>query len=163
MSIFDVVHGLDICRCVALLDLTPTYHRHRNTTREIFVESLISIKGEAEQALARKVDCSVVSVPDYLGDIDRDAVVAAAADVGFESVQIMRPSEAIRLAYDFGECSGKYPLRSYFSFPRLYQLSNYLDTSRPASRDGLRSESAVYHPRCGLHTQIPLTSDGEHV
>lgn len=106
---------LGFCRCVAWSDSTRTSHRDRNTTREAFVESLNSIKGQAEQALARQVDCSVLSVPDYLDDSDRDAVAAAAFGVGFESVQIMRSSEAIRLAYDFGECGGEYPFKYEFS------------------------------------------------
>ena len=117
-------------RCVAVSDSTRILHRDRNTTREIFVESLISIKAQAEQALARQVDCSVLSVPDYLDDFDREAVAAAAFDVGFESVQIMRSSEAVHLAYDFGECGGEYP-----SIPETGVLSDcshldYLVTER---------------------------------
>ena len=80
-------------------------------TKGVFVDSLHGIKAEAEQALAREVDCSVISVPDYLDDFTRDAITAAVVDVDFpalEPLQIMSASEAVRLAYDFGTCNGKH-------------------------------------------------------
>ena len=96
-------------------NLTATWYRHPNSTKEIFTEALISIKVEAEQALAREVDCSVIAVPDYLDHSTRDAVAAAAIEVAFASSEpkhIIPASEAVRLAYDFGECSGKYKFRA---------------------------------------------------
>ena len=85
--------------------------RYSSLTKEIFTEALISIKAEAEQALAREVDCSVIAIPDYLDKSTWDAVLTAAAEAAFASSEpkhIIPASEAVRLAYDFGECSGKY-------------------------------------------------------
>ncbi|CAF9908163.1 MAG: hypothetical protein HETSPECPRED_008004 [Heterodermia speciosa] len=85
--------------------------RHPNSTKEIFTEALISIKAEAEQALAREVGCSVIAIPDYFDNSARDAIAAAAVEVAFASSEpkhIIAASEAIRLAYDFGECSGRH-------------------------------------------------------
>ena len=96
-------------------NLTTASCRHPNSTKEIFTEALISIKAEAEQALAREVGCSVIAIPDYLDDSARDAIAAAASEVAFASSEpkhIIAASEAVRLAYDFGECSGKYKFRA---------------------------------------------------
>lgn len=101
------------------LDLTSISYRLLNLTKEIFIEPLINIKAEAEQALARNVACSVIGVPDYLDEITRDAVAAAAADIGLagsEPVLVMLASEAVRLAYDFGTCSGKHNFRGSGGF-----------------------------------------------
>ena len=71
---------------------------------------MASIKAEAEQALVREVACNVIAIPDYLDNPTRDAV-ASAAEVAFASSgpkHIIPASEAVRLAYDFGECSGKW-------------------------------------------------------